>query len=41
LREKDDDDDDDVESWYDTVTALAHLPDVRSLQEPVGRGSTS
>jgi hypothetical protein len=27
----DDDDDDDAESRYDTMTTLAHLPDVRSL----------
>lgn len=37
--EDEDDDDDDAESWYDTMTALAHLPDVRSLQEPTGEGS--
>jgi hypothetical protein len=43
-REEDDDNDDgddDAESWYDTATTLAHLPDVRSLQEPVGGGLTS
>jgi hypothetical protein len=34
----DDDNDDDARSCYDTVTTLAHLPNVRSLQEPVGRG---
>jgi hypothetical protein len=39
--EEDDDDDDDAESQYDTVTTLAHLPDVRFLQEPVSGGSTS
>jgi hypothetical protein len=39
--EDDDDDDDDAESWYDTMTTLAHLPDVRSLQEPSGGRSTS
>jgi hypothetical protein len=38
--EDEDSDDDDVGSWYDTVTFLAHLPDVRPLLEPVG-GSTS
>jgi hypothetical protein len=37
----DDDDDDDAESQYDTVTTLAHLPDVRFLQELVSGGSTS
>jgi hypothetical protein len=37
----DDDDDDDARSRYDTATTLAHLLDVRSLQEPVGGGSTS
>jgi hypothetical protein len=42
----DDDDDDDsddsgAESRYDTMTFLAHLPDVRSLQGPIGGGSTS
>jgi hypothetical protein len=39
--EGDDDDDDDAGSRYDTATTLAHLLDVRSLQEPVGEGSTS
>jgi hypothetical protein len=29
--EGDDGDDDDARSRYDTVTTLAHLPDVRSL----------
>jgi hypothetical protein len=37
----DDDDDDDAESQYDTVTTLAHLPDVQFLQEPISGGSTS
>jgi hypothetical protein len=37
----DDDMDDDAESWYDTATALAHLPDMRFLQELVGGWSTS
>jgi hypothetical protein len=44
LEEEDDDDDsddDDAESRYDTTTMLAHLPDMRSLQEPIGEGSTS
>jgi hypothetical protein len=42
--EEDDDDDSDdsgAKSRYDTVTFLAHLPDMRSLQGPVGGGSTS
>jgi hypothetical protein len=39
--ESDDSDDYDSGSSYDTVTFLAHLPDVRSLQGPVGGGSTS
>jgi hypothetical protein len=41
--EDDDDDSDDsgAESRYDTVTFLAHLPNVRSLQGPIGGGSTS
>jgi hypothetical protein len=39
--EGDDNDDDDVGSRYDTVTFLVYLPDVRSLQGPVGGGSTS
>jgi hypothetical protein len=30
-----------AESRFDTTTFLAHLPDVRSLQGPVGGGSTS
>jgi hypothetical protein len=37
----DDDIDDDAESWYNTTTALAHLPDMRFLQEPIGGWSTS
>jgi hypothetical protein len=37
--EDEDSGDDDARSWYDTVTFLAHLPDVRPLLEPVG-GST-
>jgi hypothetical protein len=40
LREDEDIGDDDAVSRYDTVTFLAHLPDVRPLLEPVG-GSTS
>jgi hypothetical protein len=36
-----DSEDDDAGSRYDTVTTLAHLPDVQSLQEPVDGGSTS
>jgi hypothetical protein len=39
-REDEDSGDDDARSWYDTVTFLAHLTDVRPLLEPVG-GSTS
>jgi hypothetical protein len=39
--EGDDSDDNDARSRYNTVTFLAHLPDVRSLQGPVGGGSTS
>jgi hypothetical protein len=38
--EDEDSGDDDAGSRYDTVTFLAHLPDVRPLLEPVG-GSTS
>jgi hypothetical protein len=34
-------DDDDAGSLYDTMTFLAHLPDVRPLLEPISRGSTS
>jgi hypothetical protein len=30
----------DAGSRYDTATFLSHLPDVRSLQGPVGGGST-
>jgi hypothetical protein len=37
----DDSDDNDARSWYDTTTFLTHLPNVRSLQGPVGGGSTS
>jgi hypothetical protein len=32
---------DDPGSRYDTATFLVHLPDVRSLQGPIGGGSTS
>jgi hypothetical protein len=41
--EEDDDDseDDNAGSRYDTVTFLAHLPDVRSLQGLISGGSTS
>jgi hypothetical protein len=39
--EDNDSDDNDTGSLYDTVTFLAHLPDVRSLQGPIGGGSTS
>jgi hypothetical protein len=38
--EDDDSGDDDAWSWYDTVTSLAHLPNVWPLLEPIG-GSTS
>jgi ribosome biogenesis protein Tsr3 len=38
--EDEDSGDDDAGSWYDTVTFLAYLPDVRPLLEPV-EGSTS
>jgi hypothetical protein len=41
LGEDEDSDDDDVGSRYDTVTFLAHLPDVWPLLEPIGGGSTS
>jgi hypothetical protein len=34
--EDEDSGDDDAGSWYDTVTFLAHLPDVRPLLEPIG-----
>jgi hypothetical protein len=37
----DDDGDDDAELWYDTATSLAHLPDMRFMQEPAVGGSTS
>jgi hypothetical protein len=37
----DDSDDDDAESQYDTMTFLVHLPDVWSLQGPIGGGLTS
>jgi hypothetical protein len=36
--ESDDSDDNDAGSRYDTVTFLMHLPDVRSLQGPIGGG---
>jgi hypothetical protein len=39
--EHDDSEDDDAGSRYDTVTFLAHLPDVRSLQGLINGGSTS
>jgi hypothetical protein len=39
--EDEDSDEDDDGSQYDTATFLAHLPDLRSLQGPVGGGSTS
>jgi hypothetical protein len=39
-RDDDDSDDDNAWSWYDTVTSLADLPDVRPFLEPIG-GSTS
>jgi hypothetical protein len=39
--EDNDGDDNDAGSQYDTTTFLVHLPDVRSLQGPVGGGSTS
>jgi hypothetical protein len=38
--EDEDSDNDNARSRYDTMTFLAHLPDVRPLLEPVG-GSTS
>jgi hypothetical protein len=38
--EVEDSNDDDVGSWYDTVTFLAHLLDVRPLLEPISGGST-
>jgi hypothetical protein len=39
--EDEDSDDNDARSWYDTVTFLPHLPDVRPLLEPISGGSTS
>jgi hypothetical protein len=39
--ESDDSDDNDAGSRYDTATFLVHLPDVRSLQGPIGGGPTS
>jgi hypothetical protein len=36
--EDEDSDEDDAGLQYDTATSLAHLPDVRSLQGPVGGG---
>jgi hypothetical protein len=39
--EDEDSGDDDTGSRYDTVTFLAHLPDVWPLLEPIGGGSTS
>jgi hypothetical protein len=36
LGEDEDSGDDDAGSRYDTVTFLAHLPDVRLLLEPIG-----
>jgi hypothetical protein len=39
--EDEDSDDDDARLRYDTVTFLAHLPDVRPLLEPISGGSTS
>jgi hypothetical protein len=36
--EDEDSDDNGAESWYDTMTFLTHLPDVRSLQGPVSGG---
>jgi hypothetical protein len=38
--EDDDSGDDDAWSWYNTVTSLMDLPDVRPFLEPIG-GSTS
>jgi hypothetical protein len=37
-REDDDSDDDDAWSRYDTVTFLAHLPNVQPFLEPIGGG---
>jgi hypothetical protein len=39
--EDEDSGDDDARSRYDTMTFLAHLPDVWPLLEPIGGGSTS
>jgi hypothetical protein len=39
--ESDDSDNNDAGSRYDIATFLVHLPDVRSLQGPIGGGSTS
>jgi hypothetical protein len=39
--DNDDSEDDDAGSRYDTITFLAHLPDVQSLQGLVSGGSTS
>jgi hypothetical protein len=39
-REDEDSSDDNAGSWYDTVTFLVHLPDVRPLLEPVGRSTS-
>jgi hypothetical protein len=39
--EDEDSGDDDAGSRYDTMTFLAHLPDVRPLLEPIGGGLTS
>jgi hypothetical protein len=39
--EDDDSHNNNARSWYDTMTFLEHLPDVRSLQGPIGGGSTS
>jgi hypothetical protein len=39
--ESDDSGNNDAGSLYDTATFLSHLPDVWSLQGPVGGGSTS
>jgi hypothetical protein len=40
-KEDEDSDDNDAGSRYDTMTFLAHLPNVRPLLEPISRGSTS
>jgi hypothetical protein len=39
--ESDDSGNNDAGSRYDTMTFLSHLPDVQSLQGPIGGGSTS